>query len=460
MRLSVNQALKTKNEAKKLSMFSKQWTPGDVIRAVYPIFWDDESGTWQLLAGAVWGYRVGDIKALNLHTAFIPALTEFDENGNPVGTPDIAFKFSRIARAFVSGQKAAKEAAILNKKFPTEAMRKEALEKVANEFDSKNNRNAVRPIISSPSYLITTECITYSYKNERVDTSTATLVSQPLSDKNIRRLTEIVSDIKYTPDHVDQAVDYIEVEWNFPSDPSKAQSSMASTVTGLSTEMRTATKDPETWKKLMPTINLLADDSSVIVKRATRRVDENKLQQALTAYSVMQSEDLDALNIVENEQDIDSLVRNLDILDELQITKTISNTEILNKLEEAKAKQHSSTDVSESIPNPVPDAPTLNTLLNNSATEQAQVQAAAAVPTPEPAPAPTPAVEPTVFIQMQSAAAPAVDVPAQAAPAPAVDVPTQDVIPAMQSAATVQNLSPTQAETMNDSEIEEVDLAL
>lgn len=453
MRLSVNQALKTKSEAKKLSMFSKQWTPGDTVRAVYPIFWDDESGSWQLLAGAVWGYRVGDIKALNLHTAFIPALTEFDDNGNPVGDPDIAFKFSRIARAFVSGSKAAEEALVAKKNFPTEAMRKQALEEIAQRYDTKNNRNAVRPIISSPTYLITTECVVYPYKNEHSDSSAATLVSQPLSDKNIRRLSDIATDLRYTPAHTDQATDYLEVEWNFPSDPSKGQSAISSTVVGLSEEMRTSHKEPEIWKKIMGQLGLLADDSSVIVKRATRQIDENKILQALTAYSVMQSQNLDALSITENEQDVDSLVRNLDVLDHLQLTKTLTNQELLSRFDEARSKVHESSSVMENIPTPVPDTPTLNTLLNNQATDNAAVKVVQE--------APIGVTEPVVpEVAVPTIEQPVTPVEQSTTPVEQPVTAFTEMQAATQSAQTVQNLNPAQAANMSDNELEDVDLGV
>ena len=101
MRLSARGAQKTRNESKKLSMYSKQWAPGDTLRVLYPVYW--ENGRPELAVGAVWGHSVSDIKGLGLKTAFIPSTNSFNEDGEPIGPADITYQFSMIAGAFVQG---------------------------------------------------------------------------------------------------------------------------------------------------------------------------------------------------------------------------------------------------------------------------------------------------------------------------------------------------------------------
>ena len=157
MQLSARGAQRTKDESKKLQMYSKQWLPGDTLRVFYPIYW--ENGKPEIAVGAVWGHNVSDIKKLGLKTAFIPSTTEFDENAMPIGQPDIPYQFSQIARVFVNGMKAAEEEAVAKKNWPTEAARKDALKSIEEKYDAKNNTKAVKPIIGKAMYYITTEVV-------------------------------------------------------------------------------------------------------------------------------------------------------------------------------------------------------------------------------------------------------------------------------------------------------------
>ena len=163
MRITAKGAQKTRDESRKLPMYSKQWLPGDTLRVFYPIDWED--GHPEIVAGAVWGHSVSDIKGLGLKTAFIPSLTDFDENAQPIGKPDITYQFSQIARVFVDGQKAIEEAEIMQKNWPTESARKEALKAHEEKFDAKNNMKAVKPIIGKVQYYISTEVCCIKYVN-------------------------------------------------------------------------------------------------------------------------------------------------------------------------------------------------------------------------------------------------------------------------------------------------------
>ena len=213
MRISARGCQKTRNDSKKLGMYSKQWSPGDTLRVFYPIYWED--GQPEIAVGALWGHNVSDIKGLGLKTAFIPSLTEF-RDGVPVGKPDLTYQFSLIAPVFVAGAKLQEEANILSKKFPTEAARKEALKTIEEKYDSKNNMSAVKPIIGRAQYYISTEVVSFKFNNGIYDKESIALSSAPLSGQTIDRLYAILNDPKYRPAEGEER---LEVEWKYPVTP-------------------------------------------------------------------------------------------------------------------------------------------------------------------------------------------------------------------------------------------------
>ena len=126
--VSMSGAQKQRAESKKLSMYSKQWSPGDTMRVFFPLFRLED--TVDIAVGAVWGHSVGDIKELGLKTAFIPSLTQFDDSGAPIGEPDITYKFSLIAKVFVDSMKEIELAQVAKKQWPSESQRRDAMQQV------------------------------------------------------------------------------------------------------------------------------------------------------------------------------------------------------------------------------------------------------------------------------------------------------------------------------------------
>ena len=220
MILTARGAQKTREESKKLSMYSKVWLPGDTVRVFYPVAKID--GVWEIIVGAVWGHSVSDIKGLGLKTAFIPSLSQFDESGQLIGNPDITYRFSNIAKAFVEGQKAKEEAAAMAKNWPTESARKEALKKIEDKFDAKNNMKAIKPIIGRIQYMVTTEVLAVKYANKAPQVDSAVVVSAPLSGQTIERLYAILNNPKYFD--VDGDFAYLEIEWVYPTNSEKSKS--------------------------------------------------------------------------------------------------------------------------------------------------------------------------------------------------------------------------------------------
>ena len=342
MQISARGAQKTREESKKLSMYSKQWLPGDTLHVFYPLFKNGD--VWDIVVGAVWGHSVNDIKELGLKTAFIPSLTAFDENAMPVGTPDITYQFSLIAKAFVDGQKALEETAVMNKPWPTEAARKEALKKVEEKFDTKNNMKAVKPIIGKAQYMISTEVLCVKYLNCVPQVDTAAVVSAPLSNLNIDRLYAILNNAKYFDTDGDFA--FLEVEWAYPANPDKGASAKAAAPAGLTPEYRMAAQYPEQFAQISSMFDMVSTDSETIARRAIRKVNENKIKQAITQYAYLKSEYLDGMP----EEAMDNFVKHADLVKELDIKAAIRNTTLIEKLNAELATLSANT-----VPDTVPD---------------------------------------------------------------------------------------------------------
>lgn len=347
MQLSARGAQKTRDESKKLNMYSKQWLPGDTLRVYYPLFWDN--GQPEIAVGAVWGHDVGNIKELGLKAAFIPSTTEFDENKLPIGTPDITYQFSLIAPLFVNAMKLQEESVIAAKPFPTEAGRKDALNAIALKYDTKNNIEAVKPIIGKVKYFISTEVISVKLVNDVPAADTIAITSAPLSGQTIQRLYTIMSDPKYAPKEGDK---YLEVEWRYPTDPKKSNSAKAAAPAGVTQEYKLCTTNPSAWNQIEGMLSNLATDSQTIARRATRAINPDKVRQALTQYCIMNSEFLDLVG----EEDEETLLRNVDVIKELDVVQSLKNTELVAKIEEALREAEAAA----AIPNLSAELPTAN----------------------------------------------------------------------------------------------------
>lgn len=411
--LSARAVQKTRNESKKLQMYSKQWLPGDCMRVFYPIFWQD--GRPEIAVGAIWGHSVSDPKELGLHTIFIPSTTDFDENAQPIGQPDITYQFSLIAKAFVDGAKAKEEQQIDSKPWANEAQRKEALMALEAKYDAKNNSKAVRPIIGRARYFASTEVLSVKLVNNVPNVESIAITSQPLSNQTINRLYQIMDDPKFAPVEGDE---FFEVEWKYPATTDKGESGRQAIPTGLTNEYKLSTMAPDQYAQIAARFDGVSRDAESIVRRAVRMVDPEKVRKALTNYTFMKSEYLD----VADEENTELLVKHADLIKELEATRAVTNVELREKIEQAINEMNAnrteippqalSTDKPLVTPTPEPvvapeipinpAAPSVDSLLNAAT----------------PAPATTPVTEATP--------APAV-APVQAAPAEAVPTATPSV---------------------------------
>lgn len=317
-------AQKTRQESRKLDVYSKQWLPGDTMRLFFPVFQHD--GIWDIAVGSIWGHKVNDFKGIGLKTTFIPSLTEIDqETGTPVGPPDVTYQFSQIASIFVAGRKEIEYNKLQDKNWPNESARQEALRKHEHAYDTKNNMQAVKPAIARLSYFVSTEILCLKYVNGIPDVNSAAVVSFPLSDERLTKLNTILDDPKYQPADGDK---FFEIEWKYPSNPDKGQSAKASNPAGLTAEYRMAAQHPDQYKQISDKFNIISMDYQTITRRATRKVSEAKIKNALMQYTFANSEYLDACPA----DDEETLLKHASLIHEMDCERALKNMELVDKI--------------------------------------------------------------------------------------------------------------------------------
>lgn len=382
-------ALNTARQAtKKLAMFSKQWSPGDTLRVFYKVF-KLEDASWEILAGSCWGYKVNDIKGLGLKTSFIPALCQFDADGNPVGNPDVLWRFSRLAPSFVKGRYAAEIDAITKKQGITDAMRRDLIRDIDAKYDTQNNMEAERPIISRNVPLIVIEAICVPMKDGVPTFETLVPVMQPASDTIARRLATILDKAEFQPEDGD---DWIEIEYAFPMVTRKAEAGLKVTPTGVVSQDRIKNKFPDKWNLIKAAMAQMSNDSEMIIKRSTSAVSEGRIITALSKYITLHNTDLE--NCALDDDNLDQLKNNIGLVHELNLDSVITDPRVKQILNEAITDINvDATDIpaadTSATPTPVTgmevptsevisavaNAPTITDLLNEQAADENATQA-------------------------------------------------------------------------------------
>lgn len=348
MRLGATSALKTKDSGKRLQNFSKTWVPGMTLRVFYPIYWDDEVMAPQLLVGAIYGHKVNDMQALGLKTTFIPSLCQIDENGDPIGEPDLTYQFSMIAPLFIQGRKTKEVNACNRKPWPDENMHRSALADIEHKYDTKNNLKAVKPVIGKLDYLITTEAVVVPVVDGKPEVDKVQTVSQPLNGTKITTIDAILRDKKYgvTPEDT-----FIEVEYKFPVDTEKSTSGQKATLSGITPEYKLCNTYPDLFAQIKSRFPMIATDSDLITRRAVKMVDENRIKQAISTYSIMQSDDFSELS----DEYADKLCKSTELVHSLGLYQTLPEGTLKAKLAEALAKRTVNATVPESVNPTIPD---------------------------------------------------------------------------------------------------------
>lgn len=372
MRITLGGAVQSREATQKLRMFSKQWEPGSTVRAYYRTYMDPDTNMRQILAGTCWGHKVNDMKKLGLKTTFIPSLCNYDENGDPIGAPDILNRFSRLAPLFIEGEKFHRLQEAERKEYPQEALRREAIKTIETDYDAKNNRQAIKPVISRPTLLITLEVLVVPFKDDKPQMDTAVVACQPVSNKIAKQLDAILRNKKYAT--IDEN-GFLEVEWAFPMDTDKGNSGANVTPVGLDEKYAFRTQFTDLYPQLISLCGGLAEDSDMIRRRATSGVAEQAIKQAIMNYSFMYSENLGYCMADDNLGD--SVMKNVDLLKELDVARAVKDpvfTERYNK----ELAERAATDLPEPVESVEPEqaaaesapesqAPTIQGILSQQA---------------------------------------------------------------------------------------------
>ena len=332
MRLSAREAQRISSKARKLQNFGRAWNVGDKGIVLYPIFKDEETGVVDLLVSKVWGYKVNDVKALGVGASFIPSTVEIDDNGKPV-TPDLPYQFSFLAGSFVAGEKNARIAAIDAKPWPSNSAYKAALDALNDEYDVKNNPKARKPIISRLQLYISTEVVYIPIVNEKPDWDNAGLYAYALSKDRITKLLAILDDPQYA---VDVNEGYMEIQYNFVAADNEKSTAGRTAPIGVVPEYRLKNRFPDDVKKLAERVSMLPEDSDIIANHnySYSKVDPIKLKNALSNYSMMNSECLDSVA----EDEYGSLMKSAALIKELSVFNALKNDKLKDELDKAIAE--------------------------------------------------------------------------------------------------------------------------
>lgn len=360
MRMSARGAVTVASKAKKLRGFGKAWKVGDKGIVLYPLFHNEETGDVDLLVAACWGYKVNDMNALGVKAIFIPSNAEINDDGEPV-VPDVTSQFSRLAPAFVAGEKNRKMMQIDSKAWPTPSAMKAASTQLENEYDVKNNPKAKKSVISRLQLYISTEVIYVPIVADKPDWANAALYSQALSNDRISKLYAIINDSKFniTPDSR-----YLEVQYDFVATDGEKSTAGRCQPVGITPEYALKNRFPDDASKLDMLVNQLPEDSKIIMNHnySYRKISESTLRAAYSAYAVMHSEDLDTLPDDAKEQ----ATKSARLIKELSILPMVKDESLVNLINEELAKEEP---VAAPIkPAAVADgAPKITDLMNNPA---------------------------------------------------------------------------------------------
>lgn len=337
-KLAANAVHERQSTKKKLG-FGKAWEVGDQVKAFYRLERDPETGTRGIVVASVWGHKVTDMKDFGLPTTFIPTTTEIDEFGNPIGEPDVTYKFSRIASAYIAGRKNA-EIVKAKEKFAgdTDSLQTR-LKTIEEKYDRQKHQDAPKPIIGFLEDVISTEVLVVKCKEGvPVPGAIPEIYTQSLSDERISKLTAIMMDNRYCPEDMN----YLEVEYTFTAEDGKKSTAGRVSPTGQSSETRLEHTAPEAWPVIKAKIDGMITDEEVLRRRNWSFTPQtmSRVWNAIKMYCINHDEDLECLpdDVEENVLKNALMIRSLNI-------KLPAGLE--SKLNEAAEKQLSETKMEE-----------------------------------------------------------------------------------------------------------------
>lgn len=382
MRLGATEAQKTRVSSRKSGFFSKQWNPGDTARVLYPVFRND-NGEWELLAGAKYGHQIDPEQISIEGKTFIPSLAECDADGEVV-KPDLLMRFSKIAKAFLEGEKQIKLNELDSKTFTSKEQEFEVRKAILDKYDPKNtSADARKQCVRPRDMVIITECIYVPFASEVPVASEAALVTQPLSGERIASLIAILKDPQYPVYQVDGLPDDMGVLETSYAFPTGARNTAGKTQpSGVSEAYLIKSKYPKEYNILASKLLTLPVDSEMITKRAWQfiKVPESRIRAALSNYCIIQSANLVALCTSNNEDLLESVEKNLSVLDDLGALQSLTDPVFVNRMQEALAKFAEDKETnSDSTESSVESDEDIMSKLSNAPTVQEMMEAGALV---------------------------------------------------------------------------------
>lgn len=387
MSQSGRQAVRTRSQSKKFQGFNKSWDVGDKLSVFFPIFWCPEldengqpievqevdtkgklvfeadgvtpvmtqKGQWDIVTANIWGHDVNDIKKFPVGGSFIPSLTDvvrgtpakimLDDNGAPIYdaygdvkyepvTGDITYQFSKIAPLFIKGEKQAEIDRILKKKFTSEELRREALNKIDDDYDTSKHMEAPKPVVGKLHMVISTEVFVVKHTvNDEYDVDKAGQYTYKLSDEKFNSLIYLLDDNKFRPR--DLNTKWFEVQMTFNGDSNDAkgrgQAGRKATPVGLTPEYTMEERDPQAYGKIKGRLENLPQDSQTITCRnfMYTKIAEKTIQRCINSYVILHADNLDCIS---NEEDQDMMINNAYRLMQFKALDNMENQEIKGKI--------------------------------------------------------------------------------------------------------------------------------
>jgi hypothetical protein len=312
MKLTAKGTMKTRAAARKVSSFGKTWKSGETHFVAYPIF-HDEDGKPQILVGAAWGHPMNP-KEISAKSIFWPSHAEFVDD-EPV-TQDLAYQISKIAPLILKGQYVRAVEKIENSPLPA-AAKKQSLREVDKDFEIQDDgRIGKQPAVGRLKYIITTEVIDIPQKDSGApDVSKARLVGQDLSDKKVRIISELMANPRYAPEIGDR---WFIVQYAFGNSGDRKIDGADVAITAPESGMRLHERYPDEYEQLLSHLELLPEDSDMIMKRNTSftKKDEKILMSAFQSYWIFNEEYLGDLK---EDDDVDRVKKLCSTLKKLNV---------------------------------------------------------------------------------------------------------------------------------------------
>lgn len=270
-----DEALRTRQDSQFLPSFSKMYNSGMTAVVIYKIVENERLRKNSLVVGADWGHRI-DFTKIPLNRSFIKTNAILNKENKPV-TADTLLQFSRVAPAYLDGEKAYKTKLAMSSGQP-EPIIKSQLKDIEEEFDNAS------PVVGPLTYLITTECIFIPLDDSgKPKVDEARLCTQELSNKKLEEISKVINDRRMV---VNVEEGYAELQYAFGNTKNKAQDGQV-TPTGQPAGYTLAEMYPDEWEQLKSMLDRLPEDSRQIMarNRAFDTVDEEDIAAAISSFA-------------------------------------------------------------------------------------------------------------------------------------------------------------------------------